>query len=176
MCACCAGVLLERCRGSGATSAPGESTDAPPGESVTCTTQWLKDEPGELYETVCGRERHKILIEPGPGGTHPAPMQILLPAAASCSATNILAELQKAGYTVNGLKIQTVATRSTPAQHRQPDLVSSVFTSMHMEFIVTSPDADDVVVDDIVHNCSCSVVSNIKRTTRVTKSSMVKRK
>lgn len=176
-CLLIAGMLLERWRGSGVMGAAGsESTETPPGNSVTCSTKWLKDEPGELYETVCGPERHKVLIEPGPGGTHAAPMQVLLPAAASCSATNILDKLRKNHYTVDGFEIQTVATRSTPAQHQQPDILSSVFTSMHMEFIVTSPDADDAVVDDIVRSCSCSVVSNLKRTTRVTKSSLVKRK
>jgi uncharacterized OsmC-like protein len=170
-------VLLEHWRGAGATGAVGgDCLETPPGKAVTCSTKWLKDAQGELYETVCGPEGHKVLIEPGPGGKNAAPMQILLPAAACCSATGVLAKLQKAGFTVDGLEIKTGATRSTPAQHQQPDLPASVFTTMDMEFIVTSSDADEFAVEEIVHNHNCSVVSNMKRTTRLTKSSVVKRK
>ena len=170
-------MLLERWRGAGATVALGsDCMETLPGTAVTCSTKWLKDAPGELYETVCGPEGHKVLIEPGPGGNNAAPMQILLPAAACCSATGVLSKLQTAGFTVDGLEIKTMATRSTPAQHRQPDLPASVFTTMDMEFIVTSSDADEVTVDEIVQNHNCSVISNIKRTTRLTKTSVVKRK
>ena len=172
-----AGVLLERWRRSDAGSADScDCLETPPGKAVTCNTKWLKNAPGEVYETICGPEGHKVRIEPGPGGNNAAPMQILLPAAACCSATGVLAKLQEAGITVDGLEIKTAATRSTPAQHRQPDLPASVFTTMEMEVIITSADADEVVVDEIVRNHNCSVVSNMKRTTRLTKSSVVKRK
>jgi uncharacterized OsmC-like protein len=170
-------MLLERWRGGRPDGAPGsDCMETPPGKAVTSTTKWLKDAPGEAYETICGPEGHKVIIEPGPGGKNAAPMQVLLPAAACCSATGILSKLKKAGFTVEALEIKTAATRSTPAQHKQPDLPASVYTTMDMEVIVTSPDADEAVVDDIIMNHNCSVVSNMKRATLVTKSSVVKRK
>ena len=73
---------------------------------VAATTKWRGD---NIFETTVGPEGHKVVIEPGPGGKHAAPMQVLLSAAAACTGTGLLGKFKKAGIQVVSLEIEMSA-------------------------------------------------------------------
>ena len=118
-------------------------------------------------------------------------MQVLLPAAACCSATGVLSKLQKAGFTVQArapspsqhtprgshgsfVSLQALEIETVGSREKIPGLPASSFATMEMEFIVTSPDADEAEVDRIVQGHHCSVVTNMGGVTSFSKSSTLR--
>ena len=62
------------------------------------------------------------------------------------------------------------------SREKIPGLPASSFATMEMEFIVTSPDADEAEVDRIVQGHHCSVVTNMGGVTSFSKSSTLLRR
>ena len=71
---------------------------------------------------------------------------------------------------LQALEIETVGSRE-----KIPGLPASSFATMEMEFIVTSPDADEAEVDRIVQGHHCSVVTNMGGVTSFSKSATLRR-
>lgn len=150
--------------------APAPAAASPPGKAVEATTRWLKDEEGDAkFVTTVGPEQHDILIQPGPGGTHVAPMQTLLASAVGCTSAGVLAKLQDV-CTVEAYRVETTGVRGTiPSQPK------SVFSAVTMKIVVTSPDADADAVNKIVAEHKCSVVCNMSGATKFVVTAEVER-
>ena len=69
----------------------------------------------------------------GGTGQGPSPMQIMLQAVAACSAIDVVGILHKRRRTIAGIEIDMKAERA--------DTHPRVFTSMHLHYRITSPDA-----------------------------------
>lgn len=70
---------------------------------------------------------------PTPAG--PPPMMLLLASVPACSTMDILSILRKQRVQIEAFHVDTSATRATEHPH--------VFTSIHLHYVLTSPDATE---------------------------------
>lgn len=96
-------------------------------------------------------------IKGGGLGSAASPVQIMLEAAAACSIMDVAAMLRKRQKNVIGLTVEVSGER------RDED--PKIFTSMHMIFRLTSPDATKEELDyciQLSHDKYCTVSNTIK--------------
>ena len=97
---------------------------------------------------------------PDHGGTGrgPSPMQMMLQSVAACSAIDVINILEKRRLTLSGLVIDMTAERA--------DTHPRIFTSMHLRYRVTSPDATDEEIRraiELSQDQYCSASAVVKR-------------
>ena len=97
---------------------------------------------------------------PSHGGTGhgPSPMQMMLQSVAACSAIDVVDILRKRRRKIIALVIEITAERA--------DTHPRVFTSMHLHYRITSPDATDNDVRraiELSQDQYCSASAVIKR-------------
>ena len=163
-----AGVGVAYCalprRGAAGPSGATAKALASPNREV-CVSKWKG---GDMYEATVGKENHKVVIQPGPGGQHAAPMQVLLPAAAACTGVGVVAKLQKAKVDVQSFEIHMSAVREV-----LPGRPTSCFSQVDMTFVVKAPGADFDQVNKICVDHQCGVVGNLSGVSTFTKTTVL---
>lgn len=150
---CRAGLLLAKCTALPAGYTTPDRSGPSAGALVQCHTKWVE---ADIYDAIVGPEKHLCRIEPGPGGKYAAPMQVLLAAAASCTATNMMGKLKQAGAKVDSFEVKTEGSRE-----KFGDLASTIFATIDMEIIVKASNLTEEKLDELVHACTCSVVTSL---------------
>eukprot|EP01065_Artemidia_motanka_P039155 TRINITY_DN48007_c0_g1_i1.p1 TRINITY_DN48007_c0_g1~~TRINITY_DN48007_c0_g1_i1.p1 ORF type:complete len:241 (+),score=56.32 TRINITY_DN48007_c0_g1_i1:100-723(+) len=124
-------------------------------QKVGGTTRWLGD---NKFDCQIGPEGHSLIIEPGPGGEHQAPMQALIAASASCAGSGVVSKIEAAGYHLDDMEIKCSANR----------IPGSVFETLNLHFVVTSQDVPEAWLSEVVGMHRCSVNDSVAGVTRVT--------
>jgi putative redox protein len=99
----------------------------------------------------------------GDGHAGPSPVELLLLAAASCSAADIVTILAKQGVALRSLAVAAHGTRREEPPRR--------FTAMHFRFAIAGDGADEAKARraiDLSLEKYCSVVATLAPDTRVT--------
>lgn len=108
---------------------------------------------------------------PEPAGTVPAaasgtalasPLEVMLSGATTCSAYDITNRLQEQGIHVTAMTVHTQAERATTSPR--------VFTSVHLHYRITAPQADHEVAASVVDmsvHAHCSALSILKHTAQI---------
>jgi putative redox protein len=99
----------------------------------------------------------------GDSRTGPSPVELLLIAAASCTAADVVAILQKQRVALRSLEVAAHGTRRDAPPRR--------FTAMHFRFAIAGAGADDARARraiDLSLEKYCSVVATLAPDTRVT--------
>jgi putative redox protein len=102
---------------------------------------------------------------PAIGGSNKAmrPMQMLLAAAGSCSSIDIISILKKQKQELKDLQVEING-------EREPDVVPSLFTDIHLHYILSGT-LDDAKVKRAIElsvGKYCSVVKILEKTAKVT--------
>lgn len=121
------------------------------------------------YESV-NATGNKVLIDmyDGENKNHQSPMELLLSALASCASVDAVLMMKKKRRQIQGFKVEAEGERN--------EGIPAFYKSIHMKFILTSPDATQEEFDKVVHLAVekyCSVASSLK--SDVTYSSIVTR-
>ena len=99
----------------------------------------------------------------GDGHAGPSPVELLLVAAASCSAADVVAILAKQRVVLRSLEVAALGTRREEPPRR--------FTAMHFRFTIAGDGADEAKARraiDLSLEKYCSVVATLAPDTRVT--------
>ena len=147
----------------GPTGATAKALASPARE--VAVTKWVGD---GRFDSVVGKEQHTVVIEPGQGGKHAAPMQVLLPACAACTGVGVVSKLQKAKVNLQAFEIQMSAVREV-----LPGRATSCFSLVEMKFVVQAPGADFDTVNKICVEHQCSVVGNLSGVSKFTKTTQL---
>ena len=123
---------------------------------------WL----GNVAFRVDSDSGHQLIMDGPPdyGGDNQGPraMEMLLAAAAACSATDVVTILKKGGQTVDSLTIAVEGQRA--------DSAPKVFTHIHLHFTLTGHPLDAVRVERAIALSTtkyCSVISMFSDRCRV---------
>ena len=138
------------------------------GQKVSSVTTW---EGEQLFKSVAAPEGHSMTLQTGAGGTHIAPMQAVLGAAATCSAIGVLNKL-KDTCTVAKFSVAADARRA-PMPHL--GIPQSVFRTIRLKYVITSPDATEQMVQECIKDHSCSVLANLGGVSTTTQSARLLR-
>lgn len=110
------------------------------------------------YESVNATGNNlRIDMYDGSEKKHQSPMELLLSGLAGCSAVDAVQMMKKKRREVRDFKIEAEGTRS--------DGIPSFYTSIHLHFVLTSPDATQKEFEKVVKlavDKYCSVASSLK--------------
>lgn len=115
-----------------------------------------------LGESASG---HQVLMDGNSGDKAPSPMEMVLMAAGSCSAIDVVSILQKGRYSVTDCEVKLTSER-----REEPP---RMFTRINLHFIVTGPDLKDSAVAravDLSAEKYCSVALMLGKAAEVTHS------
>lgn len=119
---------------------------------------------------VCHSETgHKIVMDGNREGGAPSPMEMVLMSAGTCSAIDVVSILEKARQKVHNVDVELSAERA--------ETVPKVFTSIHLNFVVTGNDVADKHVERAVKLSAdkyCSVAKMLEQTAKITHSFEIK--
>ncbi|MCP1728429.1 putative redox protein [Natronospira proteinivora] len=124
---------------------------------------------GEQRFRARSESGHEILMDGDRGKTGPSPMETVLMAAGSCSSVDVVGILEKARQAVTGCRVELSAKRAEGPP--------SVFTEIHMHFIVTGEDVGEHHVERAVRLSAdkyCSVSIMLGHSVKVSHSSEVR--
>jgi len=98
------------------------------------------------------------------------PMQLVLAAAGSCSSMDIISILKKMQQDLTDFDVEVTA-------EREPDVVPSLFTDIHLHFILSGNLEEAKVRRAIELSMTkyCSVVKILEKTAKITSSFEIKR-
>ena len=121
------------------------------------------------YESV-NATGNKVLIDmyDGENKKHQSPMELLLSALASCASVDAVLMMKKKRRQIQDFKVEAEGERN--------EGIPACYKSIHMKFILTSPDATQEEFEKVIHLAVekyCSVASSLK--SEITFSSMVTR-
>lgn len=109
---------------------------------------------------------HKVIMDGDrENGGAPSPMEMVLMAAGSCSAVDVVGILEKARQKVSNVEVELSAERA--------DSIPKVFTQVHMKFVVTGQKVSEKHVARAVELSAdkyCSVSKMLEQTADVTHS------
>lgn len=88
-----------------------------------------------LGESASG---HQILMDGNSGDKAPSPMEMVLMAAGSCSAVDVVSILQKGRYEISDCEVKLTSERD--------DAPPRAFTHINLHFIVTGKGLSDKVI------------------------------
>lgn len=100
----------------------------------------------------------------------PSPVQLVLQAAATCTAMDVVIILKKMRRTIVDLHIDADAAR----REEYP----RIFTKIHLTFLLTSPDATEAELEKAVklsHEKYCSIAGMLQPTVQITHSLKLRR-
>lgn len=126
---------------------------------------WLSD----LRFVGTSGSGHSVVMDGEGGQTAPSPMEMVLMSAASCSSVDVVSILKKARQTVQGCEVELDSERA--------DSTPSVFTKIHMHFVVTGENVSESHVERAVKLSAdkyCSVSIMLGHSVEVTHSFEVK--
>lgn len=112
---------------------------------------------------------NKIEMDGAPkiGGSNKGmrPMQLILAAAGSCSSIDVISILKKMKQDLNEFNVEVTG-------EREPDVVPSLFTDVHLHFKLSGNLEEDKVKRAIQLSITkyCSVVKILEKTAKVTSS------
>ncbi len=115
-----------------------------------------------LGESASG---HQVLMDGNSGDKAPSPMEMVLMAAGSCSAIDVVSILQKGRYSVTNCEVTLTSER-----REEPP---RMFTRINLHFIVTGPDLKDSAVAravDLSAEKYCSVALMLGKAADITHS------
>ena len=125
---------------------------------------WIEDQ-----RFLCAAESgHHVLVDGRQEGA-PTPMEMVLMAAGSCSAVDVVSILAKARQEVTRCEVELRAERA--------DSAPRVFTKIHLHFVVTGPRVEEKPVARAVQLSAekyCSVARMLERSVEITHSFAVK--
>lgn len=110
------------------------------------------------YESV-NASGNKVSIDmyDGEDKSHQSPMELLLSALASCASVDAVLMMKKKRRQVQDFKVEAEGERN--------DGIPAFYKSIHMKFILTSPDATQEEFEKVIHLAVekyCSVASSLK--------------
>jgi len=88
---------------------------------------------------------------------HQSPMELLLSALAGCSAVDAVQMMKKKRREVTSFSVEAIGDRN--------DGIPAYYTSIHLSFVLTSPDATEQEFEKVVKLAVekyCSVASSLK--------------
>lgn len=110
------------------------------------------------YESVNATgNKVQIDMHAGEEKMHQSPMELLLSGLAGCSAVDTVLMMKKKRKQVSDFKIEAEGIRN--------DGIPSFYTSIHLWFVLTSPDATQAEFEKVVRLAVekyCSVASSLK--------------
>lgn len=112
---------------------------------------------------------HKVVIDGDREGGAPSPMEMVLMSVGSCSAIDVVGILEKARQKVVDVEVELSAERA--------DSIPKVFTSIHLNFVVTGHDIQEKHVERAVSLSAdkyCSVAKMLENTATITHSFEIK--
>lgn len=112
---------------------------------------------------------HKVVIDGDREGGAPSPMEMVLMSVGSCSAIDVVGILEKARQKVVDVEVELSAERA--------DSIPKVFTSIHLNFVVTVHDIQEKHVERAVSLSAdkyCSVAKMLENTATITHSFEIK--
>ncbi len=115
-----------------------------------------------LGESASG---HQVLMDGNSGDKAPSPMEMVLMAAGSCSAIDVVSILQKGRYSVTDCEVQLTSER-----REEPP---RMFTHINLHFTVTGKDLKDSAVAravDLSAEKYCSVALMLGKAAEITHS------
>jgi len=119
---------------------------------------------------VCHSETgHKIVMDGDREGGAPSPMEMVLMSAGTCSAIDVVSILEKARQNVQNVDVELSAERA--------ETIPKVFTSIHLNFVVTGTDVADKHVERAVALSAdkyCSVAKMLENSATITHSFEIK--
>jgi putative redox protein len=112
---------------------------------------------------------HKIIMDGDREGGAPSPMEMVLMAAGSCSAIDVVSILEKARQKVTNVDVELSAERA--------DSIPKVFTEVHLHFVVTGDEVAEKHVERAVQLSAdkyCSVAKMLEKGTKMSHSFEIK--
>ncbi len=124
--------------------------------------RWREGAPGSLMFEAAAPGRPPVVVD---GNTKVAtsPVEMLLVAAATCSASDVVLILQKQRVTLRGLEVTARGTRRAEEPRR--------YTALHFVFTITGDGVDETKARraiDLSLEKYCSVVASLATDIRVT--------
>jgi putative redox protein len=118
---------------------------------------------GELLRFEGGAPGRPPILVDGDGGVATSPVELLLLAAATCSASDVVLILQKQRVTLRSLEVAVRGTRRETEPRR--------YTAIHFRFTLAGEGADETKARraiDLSLEKYCSVVASLAPDTRIT--------
>ncbi|MBK4716751.1 MULTISPECIES: OsmC family protein [Tenebrionibacter/Tenebrionicola group] len=115
-----------------------------------------------LGESASG---HQVLMDGNSGDKAPSPMEMVLMAAGSCSAIDVVSILQKGRYSVTDCEVKLTSERREDAPR--------IFTHINLHFVVTGNGLKDSAVSravDLSAEKYCSVALMLGKAVDITHS------
>ena len=112
---------------------------------------------------------HKIIMDGDREGGAPSPMEMVLMSTGSCSAIDVVSILEKARQKVTNVEVELSGERA--------DTIPKVFTSIHLNFVVTGYDVAEKHVERAVSLSAdkyCSVAKMLENAATITHSFEIK--
>jgi len=112
---------------------------------------------------------HKVVIDGDREGGAPSPMEMVLMSVGSCSAIDVVSILEKARQKIQNVDVELSAERA--------ETVPKVFTSIHLNFVVTGTDVAEKHVERAVALSAdkyCSVAKMLENSATITHSFEIK--
>lgn len=112
---------------------------------------------------------HKIVMDGDREGGAPSPMEMVLMSAGSCSAIDVVSILEKARQNIQNVDVELSAERA--------ETIPKVFTSIHLNFVVTGTDVAEKHVERAVALSAdkyCSVAKMLEHGAKITHSFEIK--
>jgi putative redox protein len=112
---------------------------------------------------------HKVVIDGDREGGAPSPMEMVLMSVGSCSAIDVVSILEKARQKIQNVDVELSAERA--------ETVPKVFTSIHLNFVVTGTDVAEKHVERAVALSAdkyCSVAKMLENAATITHSFEIK--
>ncbi|NVK25191.1 MAG: OsmC family protein [Gammaproteobacteria bacterium] len=106
---------------------------------------------------------HKIVMDGDREGGAPSPMEMVLMSAGTCSAIDVVSILEKAKQKIANVDVELSAERA--------ETIPKVFTSIHLNFVVTGTDVAEKHVERAVKLSAdkyCSVAKMLEQTAKIT--------
>ena len=112
---------------------------------------------------------HKIVMDGDREGGAPTPMEMVLMSAGTCSAIDVVSILEKARQKIANVDVELSAERA--------ETVPKVFTSIHLNFVVTGTEVAAKHVERAVKLSAdkyCSVAKMLEHSANITHSFEIK--
>ncbi|HZI21285.1 MAG TPA: OsmC family protein [Gemmatimonadales bacterium] len=132
------------------------------GNVAEITMRWREGEQGSLVFEAAAPGRPPVVVD-GDTKVATSPAEMLLVAAATCSASDVVLILQKQRVTLRGLEVIARGTRRAEQPRR--------YTALHFVFTITGDDVDEAKARravDLSLEKYCSVVASLATDIRVT--------
>jgi len=116
-----------------------------------------------LFEGGGGAPGRPVILVDGDGAAATSPVELLLLAAATCSASDVVLILQKQRVALRALEVAVQGTR--------PETEPRRYTAIHFRFAIAGEGADEAKARraiDLSLEKYCSVVASLAPDTRIT--------